>query len=51
MVKVARNATHTCIIFEHNAENPREFYDPFGHMVCWKSCATATSPALLPRKA
>lgn len=35
MVKVARNATHTCIIFEHDAENPREFYDPFGHMVCW----------------
>ena len=36
MIKVARNATHTCIIYDMpDFDNPREYYDPFGHMVCW----------------
>lgn len=36
MIKAARNATHTCLIYpDLNPENPREFAEPFGHMVCW----------------
>lgn len=35
MVKVARNARHTCVIYEHDAENPREEYYTLGTMVCW----------------
>lgn len=35
MIKVARNATHTCIIYEDTAENPRDEYCNLGTMVCW----------------
>lgn len=35
MIKVARNATHTCIIYEDTAENPRDEYCHLGTMVCW----------------
>lgn len=36
MIKVARNATHTCLIYDDpTPDNPRDTYEPFGHMVCW----------------
>lgn len=35
MIKAARNATYTCLIYEHAAEDPRDLYCSFGTMVCW----------------